>query len=142
MNALGEMTKTGESGGGDYGLRARPGDPEMGENFERMFTYLMAVRKPVIAAVNGACAGLGLSLACMMDMRFVERQSRAGSSATQLKRQSLLQPSPSAAFPSSHSSPGSVTPLEQYSAVHTPATQTLRSPQDVRSSSGLSRRHL
>lgn len=76
MNALGEMTKTAESGGGDYGLRARPGDPAMGDNFAQMFTYLMAVRKPIIAAVNGACAGLGFSLACMMDMRFVERQAR------------------------------------------------------------------
>jgi enoyl-CoA hydratase/carnithine racemase len=76
MNALGEMTKTGESGGGDYGLRSHPGDDSMGENFEKMFTYLMAVRKPVIAAINGACAGLGFSLACMMDMRFVERQAR------------------------------------------------------------------
>jgi enoyl-CoA hydratase/carnithine racemase len=76
MNALGEMTKTGESGGGDYGLRSSPGDPEMGDNFRNMFTYLMAVRKPVIAAVNGACAGLGFSLACQMDMRFAERQAR------------------------------------------------------------------
>jgi len=76
MNALGEMTKTGESGGGDYGLRSHPGDPAMGENFQQMFTYLMAVRKPVIAAVNGACAGLGFSLACQMDMRFAERQAR------------------------------------------------------------------
>ena len=76
MNALGEMTKTGESGGGDYGLRSLPGDPEMGDNFRNMFTYLMAVRKPVIAAVNGACAGLGFSLACQMDMRFAERQAR------------------------------------------------------------------
>lgn len=76
MNALGEMTKTGESGGGDYGLRSSPGDPKMGDNFRNMFTYLMAVRKPVIAAVNGACAGLGFSLACQMDMRFAERQAR------------------------------------------------------------------
>ncbi len=76
MNALAEMTKTGESGGGDFGLRSRPGDDSMGENFTKMNTYLMAVRKPVIAAVNGACAGLGFSLACMMDMRFVERQAR------------------------------------------------------------------
>ena len=76
MNALGEMTKTGESGGGDYGLRSHPGDAEMGDNFRNMFTYLMAVRKPIIAAVNGACAGLGFSLACQMDMRFAERQSR------------------------------------------------------------------
>ena len=76
MNALGEMTKTGEAGGGDFGLRSSPGDPEMGDNFKQMFTYLMAVRKPVIAAINGACAGLGFSLACQMDMRFVERQAR------------------------------------------------------------------
>jgi enoyl-CoA hydratase/carnithine racemase len=76
MNALGEMTKTGETGSLDAGLRSSPGDPAMGENFEQMFTYLMAVRKPVIAAVNGACAGLGFSLACMMDMRFVERQAK------------------------------------------------------------------
>ncbi len=76
MNALAEMTKTGESGGGDFGLRAHPGDPSMGENFAKMNTYLMAVRKPVLAAVNGACAGLGFSLACMCDMRFVERQAR------------------------------------------------------------------
>ncbi|MGE0599673.1 MAG: enoyl-CoA hydratase-related protein [Dehalococcoidia bacterium] len=76
MNALAEMTKTGESGGGDFGLRAHPGDPSMGDNFTKMNTYLMAVRKPVLAAVNGACAGLGFSLACMCDMRFVERQAR------------------------------------------------------------------
>jgi enoyl-CoA hydratase/carnithine racemase len=76
MNALAEMTKSGEAGGGDFGLRSHPGDPAMGENFAKMNTYLMAVRKPVIAAVNGACAGLGFSLACMCDMRFVERQAR------------------------------------------------------------------
>jgi enoyl-CoA hydratase/carnithine racemase len=76
MNALAEMTKTGESGGGDFGLRSHPGDDSMGENFAKMNTYLMAVRKPVLAAVNGACAGLGFSLACMCDMRFVERQAR------------------------------------------------------------------
>ncbi|MGE3075440.1 MAG: enoyl-CoA hydratase-related protein [Dehalococcoidia bacterium] len=76
MNALAEMTKTGKSGGGDFGLRSLPGDPTMGDNFTKMNTYLMAVRKPVLAAVNGACAGLGFSLACMCDMRFVERQAR------------------------------------------------------------------
>ncbi len=83
MNALAEMTASGEAGGGDYGLRARPGDPAMGENFEQMFTYLMAVRKPVIAAINGACAGLGFSIACMMDMRFVERQAKFATAFSQ-----------------------------------------------------------
>ncbi len=77
MNALSGMTETGETGGGgDYGLRAKPGDPWMGDDFVDGFTYLMAVRKPIIAAINGACAGLGFSIACLLDLRFVEKQAR------------------------------------------------------------------
>lgn len=77
MNALSGMTETGETGsGGDFGLRSRPGDPWMGDDFVEGFTYLMAVRKPIIAAINGACAGLGFSIACLLDLRFMERQAR------------------------------------------------------------------
>jgi len=57
-------------------LEANPGDPAMGENFEVTYTYLLAVRKPLIAAINGACAGLGFCFALLCDMRFVEREAK------------------------------------------------------------------
>lgn len=57
-------------------LEAQPGDPSLGENFEVTFSYLLAVRKPILAAVNGACAGLGFVFALLADLRFVERQAK------------------------------------------------------------------
>lgn len=55
---------------------AEPGDPAMGEQFGVAFSYLLSVRKPIIAAVNGACAGLGFVFALLADLRFVERQAK------------------------------------------------------------------
>lgn len=57
-------------------LTANPGDPEMGPNFQVTFTYILSVQKPVIAAINGPCAGLGFCYALLCDMRFVERQAK------------------------------------------------------------------
>lgn len=55
---------------------ADAGNPEMGENFSVTFSYLLSIRKPLIAAINGACAGLGFVFACLCDMRFVEQQAK------------------------------------------------------------------
>ncbi len=49
---------------------ARAGDPSMGPDYSRVFTYLLTVRKPIIAAVNGPVAGLGFSLVMFCDLRF------------------------------------------------------------------------
>lgn len=76
MNALAAMSNNTASAANTSALRADPGDPAMGENFRGAFTYLLSVRKPVIAAINGACAGLGLCIALLTDYRFVERAAK------------------------------------------------------------------
>ena len=42
----------------------------MGEDFHITFAYLLSIRKPLIAAINGSCAGLGMSIALLCDMRY------------------------------------------------------------------------
>jgi enoyl-CoA hydratase/carnithine racemase len=84
MNALDSMS-SGSSGAKDdlSHLQASPGDAEMGENFRLAYTYLMSVRKPIIAAINGACAGLGFAIATLADLRIVERQAKFSTAFSQ-----------------------------------------------------------
>jgi enoyl-CoA hydratase/carnithine racemase len=66
LKAIGE----GKSYGEGANLEASPGDPGMAPNFSGPYAYLLSVRKPVIAAVNGPCAGLGFAVMCFADLRF------------------------------------------------------------------------
>lgn len=77
MKSLGEMSKAGKRVGESMEhLAASPGNPDNDENFNASPTYFLALRKPLIAAVNGACAGLGFSYATFCDMRFADPKAR------------------------------------------------------------------
>jgi enoyl-CoA hydratase/carnithine racemase len=56
-------------------LDAEPGDPEMGPDFRGTYTYVMSVRKPVIAAINGPCAGMAVPIALACDLRFASESA-------------------------------------------------------------------
>jgi len=51
-------------------LDADPGDPDVGDSFRGAYSYLMSIRKPVIAAINGPCAGMAVPISLCCDMRF------------------------------------------------------------------------
>lgn len=68
-------------------LAADPGDPALGESFRGTYTYLMSVRKPVVAAINGACAGMAVPIALCCDLRFA---SDAAVFTTAFSRRGLI----------------------------------------------------
>jgi enoyl-CoA hydratase/carnithine racemase len=50
--------------------------PDVSAHYGGRFGYVMSVRKPVIAAINGPCAGIGLVFTLYCDMRFAGSEAK------------------------------------------------------------------
>ena len=76
IESLQELSQGGSLTAWEMGDKKPASAEEMGPDFQVGLLYLMAVRKPVIAAINGPCAGLGFVLAMVCDIRFASETAR------------------------------------------------------------------
>jgi enoyl-CoA hydratase/carnithine racemase len=63
--------------------RLIPPQPEPGKNggrpdFQRRYSYFPSIKKPILAAINGPCVGLGFVLSLYCDLRFASDAARFG----------------------------------------------------------------
>ncbi len=50
--------------------------PDISKHCTGRFGYLMSIRKPIIAAINGPCAGIGLVFTLYCDLRFASSEAK------------------------------------------------------------------
>ena len=69
----------GTSGAPDVVARVEeapaPGDPSFGDDLRGTYSYFMSVPKPIVAAINGAVAGMGVPIVLGADLRFMNENA-------------------------------------------------------------------
>lgn len=80
------LAKHAAKGDYDSGIREEPANPGYGVDprLDHDFAWHWGLRVPVIAAINGACAGVGLSLACFCDLRYTTTVAKFTTAAPKL----------------------------------------------------------
>jgi enoyl-CoA hydratase/carnithine racemase len=78
------LTGHGERGGYDSGLATDPARPGGGLRLDADIVWQLGYQLPIIAAVNGACAGIGLSMLLFCDLRFVAADAKLTTAAPKL----------------------------------------------------------
>jgi enoyl-CoA hydratase/carnithine racemase len=53
-------------------------DPGLRPDFRGAFSYMMALRKPIIGAINGVCVGVGFTCALYFDIRIAAESAKMG----------------------------------------------------------------
>jgi enoyl-CoA hydratase/carnithine racemase len=83
-DALEKMSSTGEYDAGvDVSALAKPGHG-VRPAYEHVYSFHYGIPKPIVAAINGAAAGVGLVLACFCDIRFAAAGAKLTTSSGRL----------------------------------------------------------
>lgn len=71
LTGAGRAFCAGADLGGALGVVPTAAPPVSDDDFEQRYSYLLAVPKPLIAAINGAVVGVGLCITLYCDLRFM-----------------------------------------------------------------------